>query len=56
MPEEMLEYIDKHYPAYDTNTTLKNDAMNDNYKKRVQQEIKKIHEMFLEKENLEPEI
>ncbi len=56
MPKEMLEYIDEHYPEYDTITTLKTDAMNDNYKNRVEQEIKKIYEMFLEKENLEAEI
>lgn len=52
----MLEYIDKHYPEYDTMTKLKNDAMNDNYNKRVEQEVKKVCEMFLEKENLEAEI
>ena len=46
MPKEMLEYIDEHYPEYDTITTLKTDAMNDNYKNRVEQEIKKIYEMY----------
>ncbi|MCI8352690.1 MAG: hypothetical protein HFJ58_03680 [Clostridia bacterium] len=56
MPKEMLEYIDIHYPEYDTITTLKTDAMNDNYNKKVEQEIKKLNEMFLEKENLEAEI
>ena len=35
--EEMLRYIDEHYPEYDTITTLKSDAMNENYKRRVKQ-------------------
>ncbi len=56
MSKEMLEYIDEHYPEYDTITTLKTDAVNDNYNKKVEQEIKKIYEIFLEKEILEREI
>lgn len=52
----MLEYIDKYYPEYDTITTLKNDAMNDIYNKRVEQAVRKIYDMFLEKENLEQQI
>lgn len=48
--KEMISYIDEHYPEYDTITTLKEDAMNDNYNKRVEQEVKKVCDMFLTKE------
>lgn len=47
---KMKQYVDEHYPEYDTITTLKTDAMNDNYNKRVEREVKKIREMFLAKE------
>lgn len=50
MTKEMIRYIDEHYPEYDTITTLKTDAMNDNYNKRVEQAIKKIREEFIQKE------
>ncbi len=45
----MIHYIDEHYPEYDTITTLKTDAMNDNYNRRVEQEVKKVRDMFLAK-------
>ncbi|MCI8482491.1 MAG: hypothetical protein HFJ27_05530 [Clostridia bacterium] len=48
----MIKYIDKHYPEYDTITTLKADAMNDNYKTRVIRETEKVCKLFLkEKDN-----
>lgn len=46
----MVQYIDKHYPEYDTITTLKTDAMNDNYNKRVEHAVNKIREEFLQQE------
>lgn len=46
MTPKMTQYIDEHYPEYDTITTLKTDAMNDNYHKRVGQAVKKICEKF----------
>lgn len=51
--EEMLRYIDEHYPEYDTITTLKADAMNENYKRRVKQEIEKVCNMFLKEKDIE---
>lgn len=46
MTPKMTQYIEEHYPEYDTITTLKADAMNDSYHKRVEQAVKKIHEKF----------
>lgn len=46
---KMLQYIDEHYPEYDTITKLKADAMNDSYHKRVEEEVKKIRQMLLTK-------
>ena len=50
MNEEMKAYIEEHYPEYDTITTLKTDAMNVQYDKRLDKEIKKVYDMFLIKE------
>lgn len=49
MTQKMTQYIDEHYPEYDTITKLKADAMNDNYRKRVEEEVKKIRQMLLTK-------
>lgn len=56
MPEDMLKYINEHYPEYDTITTLKADAMNDSYNKRIEREVTKVCDIFLEKQSLEAEI
>lgn len=56
MSEEMKQYIDEHYPEYDTITTLKSDAVNDNYRKRVKQEVEKVCNIFLKEKNLGIEI
>lgn len=45
----MNQYIDEHFPEYDTITTLKTDAMNKNYNDRVEQEVEKIRNLFLTK-------
>lgn len=48
--QAIAQYIDKHYPEYDTITKLKADAMNDSYHKRVEQAVKEIQEKFLQAE------
>lgn len=54
--KEMIQYINKHYPEYDTITTLKTDAMNDNYNKRVVEEVEKICNLFLKENSKELEL
>ena len=49
MSEEMEKYITEHYPEYDTITTLKTDAMNDYYRNRIETEVNRICNMFLDK-------
>lgn len=51
----MKQYIESHYPEYDTLTTLKVDAMNDYYRKRVKSEVNKISKMFLKEKESERE-
>lgn len=50
MNQKMIQYINEHYPEYDTISKLKTDAMNDNYHKRVEQEVKKVRENCLQSE------
>ncbi len=50
MTSEMKQYIDEHYPEYETISTLKTDAMNDYYHKRVEQVVNKTKEKFLQVE------
>lgn len=50
MTQRMTQYINEHYPEYDTISKLKTDAMNYNYSKRVEEEVKKIRENFLQSE------
>ncbi|MBO5478147.1 MAG: hypothetical protein J6A04_00195 [Clostridia bacterium] len=51
MSKEMKEYIEEHYPEYDTITTLKTDAINDRYKHRLETEVNQICNMFLKEKN-----
>lgn len=48
---EIKEYIQKHYPEYETITSLKADALEgkkgEEYRKRVQEEVKKIQEKMV---------
>lgn len=43
---EMVEYVEKKYPMYDTITPLKKEAQNNTYLKRVEAEIRNIKQMF----------
>lgn len=56
MRKEIIEYIDKHYPEYDTITKLKTDAMGDKYNQRLKIEAKKVCDLFLKEKNIELEI
>ena len=41
----MKQYIKKNYPEYDTITTLKDDAIDEDYKNRLKKEVNNIYEL-----------
>lgn len=53
MDDEKSQYIDENYPTYDTITSLKSDATDDNYLKRVQNELNNINQKVIKKEGRE---